>query len=219
MDSKFLPPHDPPGEETPERAEAEARDRRTDRRHLTVLRVAKIANDKVERMGIVRNISEGGMMIDVRFPFEVGQDVFISLIDEQPIEAQVVWRRGFTIGTQFAEKAVVGDVLSRPSRLDDGRLARLPRLVVNKQATVKAYGRPIGVTICDVSQRGAKLKSSQNLLPNENIEILVSEGRPVHATVRWQAGDMAGVEFHQALPVSALVDWLPEEPGEGTDAG
>lgn len=218
MDSKFLPPEGPSGEETAERTD-DVRDRRAARRHLTVLRVAKIENDKVERMGIVRNISEGGMMIDVRFPFEVGQAVSISLIDEQPIEATVVWRRGFTIGAQFATRAIVGDVLSRPSRLDDGRLARLPRLVVNKEATVKAYGRPISVTVCDVSQRGAKLKSSQELLPNENIEILVSADRPVHATVRWQAGDMAGVEFHQALPVSALVDWLPEEPGEGTDAG
>lgn len=186
-------------------------DRREHSRHITVMRVARLSNQStgVEGLGVVRNVSSGGMMIDARIATEIQHIVVVSMLDDQCVTGEVVWQDGTSIGLRFAERADVGSVLSKPARDETGKRVRLPRLTVNQTAEIKTATASYEVALCDISQRGAKLEIAHRLLAHEQIWLSMPECRPVRGTVRWRDSGYVGVEFHRLLGVDELAQWLP----------
>lgn len=185
-------------------------ERRQHTRNMRVMRVARLAVAAVhtEGLGMVRDVSPGGMMIDAHFDLELGQTVSIALLDDQELTGTVVWKECSMIGVSFAEEVPVEQILAKPSVQPDGKRARLPRFAVQRPVQLKLDCAMVDAILHDVSQRGAKLQCEGKLRVHNNVLLRAEGQRAVAATVKWRAGNMLGLEFHRLLPVGELDQWL-----------
>lgn len=185
-------------------------ERRQHTRNMRVMRVARLAVAAVhtEGLGMVRDVSPGGMMIDAHFDMELGQTVSIALLDDQELTGTVVWKEGSIIGVSFAQEVPVEQILAKPSAQPDGKRARMPRFAVQRPVQLKLDCAMVDAILHDVSQRGAKLQCEGKLRVHNNVLLRAEGQRAIAATVKWRAGNMLGLEFHRLLPVSELDQWL-----------
>jgi hypothetical protein len=185
-------------------------DRRQHSRNVKVMRVARLkdVNLHAECLGLVRDVSPGGMMVDADFPLEIGQTVAIALLDDQELKGDVVWLDGKTVGVEFAQPIEVEKILAKPSVKSDGRRARLPRFKLDKAVTVRADEKAADAQLLDLSQRGAKFSCDLKMKLHANVLVRLNPENAVRATVKWRAGNMIGVEFHRLLSVDELGIWL-----------
>lgn len=185
-------------------------DRRQHSRNVKVMRVARLKDIKLhaECLGMVRDVSSGGMMIDAHFPLEIGQSVSVALLDDQELTGEVVWKEGKTVGVKFVKEVLVDQILAKPSVKPDGTRARLPRFKAGKTVSLRIDDRSFDAKLLDLSQRGAKLISEINVKLHSNLLVRLDAGRAVRATVKWRAAGMIGLEFHRLLSVDELGNWL-----------
>jgi PilZ domain len=185
-------------------------DRRQHSRNMRVMRVARLAAPDLdaEGLGMVRDVSPGGMMIDAHFDLDIGQTVSIALLDDQELSGTVAWKEGSMIGVSFADEVPVDEILAKPSAQPDGKRARLPRFAVQRSVQLKLDAALVDALLHDVSQRGAKLQCNGKLRVHNNVLLRAEGQRAVAATIKWRAGEMLGVEFHRLLPLSELEQWL-----------
>lgn len=78
-------------------------DRRQEHRWLVDLQVA-LPRDGDGRHARVRNLSEGGMMLETDADMAVGDVLAVGLDGAPDVEARVVWRQEQTYGCQFRER-------------------------------------------------------------------------------------------------------------------
>jgi hypothetical protein len=181
-------------------------DRRESPRHRAVMRAARLLSciRKVEGMGIVRNISEGGMLVQSHLRFEIGEHIVISLLDGDCIEGEVVWQDGATFGIQFCSWISVDTVLAK-SEMDGGKLRpRPPRLNTDRPILLRSGSFLAEARLCDISQRGAKIQFLKYLPIDCRVQISHEALRPVGGGVKWQLGELAGLEFHRTLSIEEL---------------
>lgn len=186
----------------------ELAERRRHARSMRVMRVARLAALDTEGLGMVRDVSPGGMMIDANFDLDIGQSVSVALLDDQELTGTVAWKDGNMLGIQFAEEISVDEILAKPAVKADGKRARHPRFAVQKEIRIKLDTTTIDAVLHDISQRGAKLKCVGRLKVHSNLLVRAEGQRPIGGTIVWRAGDMVGVEFHRLLPVDELEQWL-----------
>ena len=185
-------------------------DRRLHSRNIRVMRVARLKDVKLhaECLGMVRDVSPGGMMIDAHFPLEIGQSISVALLDDQELTGDIVWKDGTTVGVKFPQEIDVDQILAKPSVQPDGRRARLPRFKAGKTATLHIDEKIHRVELLDLSQRGAKLRCDVKAKMHSIILLRLDTQRSVRANVKWRAANMLGVEFHRMLSVEELGNWL-----------
>lgn len=201
---------EPDGDSSAGMTNGDDADRRQHIRNMRVMRVARLASPDLhaEGLGMVRDVSPGGMMIDAHFDLDLGQTVSIALLDDQELTGTVVWIEGSMIGVSFTDEVPIDQILAKPSAQPDGKRARLPRFTAQRPVQIKLDAAMVDAVLHDISQRGAKLQCDGKLRVHNNILVRADGLRAVAATVKWRAGDMLGVEFHRLLPVSELEQWL-----------
>lgn len=185
-------------------------DRREHARSIKVMRVARLKNIRVhaECLGLVRDVSPGGMMIDAFFPLEVGQSISIALLDDQELTGEIMWRDGTTVGVRFTSEMQVEDILGKPAIKKDGKRTRLPRFKTCKPVTLHSDNKTVDAVLSNISQRGAKILTDAKLRMNSNIVIRLNAGYSVAATVKWRMNAIIGIEFHRPLPIAELAKWI-----------
>jgi hypothetical protein len=197
-------------DETAETAGAAARaaDRRRDVRHLTILRVGTIHIDDRRELCLVRNISAGGLMAMVYSPLEKERRVAIELKTNHSIPGKVSWSRDSTIGVEFDEKIDLAEVLSNPALMDNGWRPRMPRVPVDRLATLRAGARTYWVETRDISQGGVKVEADQPLEIGGETVVMLENFRPIQGVVRWRKDKTVGISFNQVIPFHELSRWL-----------
>lgn len=193
-----------------------AEDRRRQGRSLRVMRVARLADEQAEGLGMVRDVSSGGMKIDAYLPLEIGQTVSIALLDDHELTGKIVWKDGQSIGIKFPQEMPVDQILARPTVKSDGRKTRLPRFAIDRVVTIEHGGGKLPATICDISQRGVKMIYSARIAVHSNIIIRSADRRPMTATVKWRGGDYLGAEFHRLMSIEELVTWIGGDQPEAS---
>lgn len=188
-----------------------ANDRRRHGRSMRVMRVARLASQHAEGLGMVRDVSPGGMKIDAYLSLEIGQTVSIALLDDHELTGTVSWKDGQSVGIEFAREVPVDQILAKPAVNADGSRTRLPRFVIDRSVTLEHGNNKLLTTICDISQRGVKMLCSAKIPVHSNIMIRAAERRPVRATVKWRGGDYMGAEFHRLMSIEELVTWMESE--------
>ncbi len=185
-------------------------DRREHARSIKVMRVARLKDIRVhaECLGLVRDVSPGGMMIDALFPLEVGQSISIALLDDQELTGEIMWRDGTTVGVQFTSEIPVDDILAKPTIKKDGKRTRLPRFKACKPIILNCESKAFEAVLSNISQRGAKILSDAKPRMNSNVLIRLNSAYSVAATVKWRTTCIIGVEFHRPLPVAELAKWI-----------
>jgi hypothetical protein len=179
-------------------------DRRSSRRHATVLLVGHVRHlgeGGGAGVCLVHDISPEGLM--ARFPAlpVVGQEVEIGVRGLSPARASVRWVRGYKAGLAFAERQDLSGVVGR----SDGRVPRAPRFEVAVATLLLLGGERLVVELLDISPGGAKLITDVPLAPGSPVQ-LVLPGSPetAPATVCWTRGDRSGLRFAAPLDMGTL---------------
>ena len=189
---------------------AKPSDRREHARSIKVMRVARLKNIQmhVEGLGMVRDVSSGGMKIDALFPLEVGHRISVALLDDQELTGEIVWRDGRTIGVKFIEEVFVQEILAKPAIKIDGQRSRFVRFQACQPSRVTYNNHEYDAVLSNISQRGAKLLCDAAPKMNSNIVIRTDSNQSVAATVKWCSRRIIGVEFHRFLSLTELADWI-----------
>jgi len=185
-------------------------DRRAHARSVKVMRVARLTDvhAQSESVGLVRDVSSGGMMIEALVPPEVGQSVSIALLDDRELTGEIIWRDGKTVGVKFTSEMSVADILAKPAIPKDGWSTRLPRFKTCKPVIVHYENKTFEAILADISQRGAKILSEAQSRIDSNIVVRLNAECSVAATVKWRKASNIGVEFHRPLPMAELAKWI-----------
>ncbi|HEX8573105.1 MAG TPA: PilZ domain-containing protein [Allosphingosinicella sp.] len=186
-------------------------ERRRETRHLTILRVGALIGANGRELCLIRNISAGGLMAHVYSNQAPGAVVAVELKSNQPVTGMVVWADGSNVGIEFDAQIDVEEMLSNQAALDNGWRPRLPRVEVDRLATLRCGARLYGVNTRDISQGGVKVETDQPLEVGREIVLTMERFRPLAGVVRWCGEGLAGIAFNHLIPFHELMEWLRPE--------
>jgi hypothetical protein len=183
-------------------------ERRQQRRHMTILRVGSIFLGDKRELCLIRNISAGGLMAHVYSRLVIGQNVAVELKTNHRIAGSVTWLQDNNAGITFDAPIDVEDILASHSGLENGWRPRLPRVEVDRLATLRVGARVYGVSTRDISQGGVKIETDEALDEGQEVVLTLDRFRPVQGVVRWYQEGVCGVAFNQVIPFRELMGWL-----------
>jgi hypothetical protein len=183
-------------------------ERRRQARHMTILRVGTLIIDGRRELCLIRNISAGGLMAHAYSLLAQGQAVQVELKTNQQISGKVTWVEGANVGISFAEQVDVEELLASNSALENGWRPRLPRVEVDRLATLRSGARVYGVSTRDISQGGVKIETDHPFAVGENIVLTLDKFRAVEGVVRWYNEGLCGISFNEVIPFRELMAWL-----------
>ena len=183
-------------------------DRRRAERQLTILRVGIIEIEGVRELCLIRNVSAGGMMAHIYAPVRQDQAVAVELKSNQRIAGRVVWTSDGNAGIAFDSPVDIAGLLANPPQLANGWRPRLPRVEVDRLATLRAGAETRWVQVRDVSQGGVKVETERPLEPGTGVVVTMEHFEPLHGTVRWYRDGACGIAFNQLVPFDRLIAWL-----------
>jgi hypothetical protein len=186
-------------------------DRRRHGRHLTILRVGALIIDGRRELCLIRNISAGGLMAHVYSAMELDQRLAVELKTDQTVSGRVTWIDEANIGISFDEPIDVEEILAVQAVSANGWRPRLPRVEVDRLATLRAGARTFAVSTCDISQGGVKVEIDQPLQPGEEVVFTPEKFRAVQGVVRWYHDGVCGISFNQVIPFHELMRWLRDD--------
>ncbi|HWT12317.1 MAG TPA: PilZ domain-containing protein [Allosphingosinicella sp.] len=185
-----------------------APERRRQERQLTILRVGLLLVDGRRELCLIRNISAGGLMAHVYTSLTPGQEVTVELKSNQQIGGRIVWARDGNAGIGFEAPIEVAELLAHPPVADKGWRPRLPRVEIDRLATLRAGSRTYWVQARDISQGGVKIETEQRFEAGAELVVTLEGFRPIPGTVRWQGERGCGIAFNQLIPFEELIGWL-----------
>lgn len=176
---------------------APQRDRRSEQRYQSVYIPASIACGEAKAFGVVRNISRHGARLRAPISVEVGDCIVYSVDEKRPIESTVKWVNGDDFGVFHLDETLRLPV----ARPDDYRAVRLAH-----QVPIIFYlnGLRHEGILRNLSQGGACIEASRQILPGERATVLVGGQQFENVTVRWQKDGCFGVEWNRSLRTAEL---------------
>jgi len=183
-------------------------DRRSDDRHLSLLRVGSMMIGDRRELCLIKNISSGGMMIKAYCHIDPGTRISIELKHGEPVAGTALWSEGDSIGVQFDQPV---DVLALLTWSSDGPRPRMPRVEVDCVAWVREGAVVHRTRAVNVSQGGIRVEAVQPLTIGGDVTVSLNGLDPVAGIVRWHEDGSYGITFNRVLPLSGLVDWLREQ--------
>ncbi|MEO7814850.1 MAG: PilZ domain-containing protein [Sphingomicrobium sp.] len=180
-------------------------ERRDGDRHLTLFRVGAMTVDGRRELCLIKNISEGGMMIRPYCALSEGTKLTIELKTGFSVPCTVAWLRETAAGVEFDSPV---DVLEILAGTEDGPRPRMPRIEVDCHATVRDGATVHRMRVQDVSQGGLKLETAVVLNQGSDLVVSLPGLDPQPASVRWTEGGQLGVTFNRLIPLAELVAWL-----------
>ena len=181
-------------------------DRREHERVVTVFRLAKLIGDR-EEFCLVRNVSEGGLKVQVFSPKSIGDRIAVDFGDERALAARVAWVEEDHIGLSFEDQIDVGRALSKAPAPGRSR-ARPIRLAIELEAIATIAKTPEPCRIRDISQGGAKLAMASAPPPGEEMTLEIEGLGKLQCVVRWTRDGQVGVAFPGQLPYRRLAAWV-----------
>lgn len=185
-------------------------ERRQGERVVTILRVGALIVDGQRELCLIRNMSAGGLLAHVYSRVETGQRVTVELKTHQQIDGRVVWVKDENAGIEFDMPVDITAMLANPPVLDNGWKPRMPRVEVDRVASLRIGAATHWVQIRDISQGGVKIAWDQPIEVDTPVVITPENYGPVPGTVRWNGQGFCGISFNQLIPFDQLVKWLKQ---------
>ncbi len=126
----------------------------------------------------------------------------------QRISRTVARIEGSNVGISLEERPDEEELLAAHSGLENGWRPRLPRVEVDRLATLRLGAKTYGVSTRDISQGGVKIETDQPFDVGEEVVLTLDKFRPVHGAVRWYHEGLCGIAFNQVIPFHELMGWL-----------
>lgn len=183
-------------------------ERRTQRRHMTILRVGTIFIDGRRELCLIRNISAGGLMARVYSVLAKDDPVAVELKTDERIEGRISWSEGGNVGVAFNAPIDVEAMLASQTTLAKGLRPRLPRVEVDRLAILRVGAHAYGVSTRDISQGGVKIETDAPFTEGEDVVLTLDKFRPIQGVIRWYDDGLCGIAFNQVIPFHELMGWL-----------
>ena len=182
----------------------------------------------------VVNVSSRGAMIESDIEPRIGETLDIQFSDDNRTRCIVRWVREQRIGLEFADEIIVWDCSAPtaaifqpapPSRRETAEqstprsvIDRSPRHTLLRKGTLYWGGVTIEVRLRNISSRGAKVESEQQLRPGSEVELDLGEAGFQMAEVRWSADGQLGLRFSDDFDISSLAPAsIPVHSEPGSD--
>lgn len=158
-------------------------------------------------LGLIRNISAGGLMIETDIALEPGTEIDYFQDSAQWRRARVVWRDGRRFGLANLERVRPGEGPAFPPRA-----IRIPTTLVGR---LWLDGRASEVGIGNISLTGA-LAFGMPPIDTHQLFTLTVAGRDFpNTSMRWWAEGSAGLKFGQPITLRALTELIDRADGSG----
>jgi len=183
-------------------------ERRATDRSRSVLTAGKLVVDGRDRFCLVRNVSPGGLMIEMPTPPRAGQRVHVETAGLDPCAATVVWSEDRLVGLEFDAIQNI-DLVCRRGVADAGLIVRGPRFRSDRVAEFVVDGRCRIVEVVNISVGGAKLHGVSGVAVDTMGRLVMGKPMPpLSGSVRWAAGDEVGFRFTDSLSREAMAALL-----------
>jgi PilZ domain len=173
-------------------------DQRDGQRLRAVCRIAKVLRVDDAGLWLVRNISNGGMMLSTNVAVEPGEPITIALSDSIHLDAEVAWVKDGKCGVTFA-KEVNGPVLLK--QLADEQAAkgyRAPRIPVKSSAKASINNKWQPIELVNLSQNGVGFLHDGTVTVGTQMVLMLGDVER-KAIVRWSRGRAGGLWLTQPL--------------------
>jgi PilZ domain len=197
--------------DVPQEAEPEG-DRRDAQRLRTVCRIAKILRVDDAGLWMVRNISDGGMMLTTNVPVTVGEDITVMLAEAVSLDGQVVWVGDGKCGVALSEEIDGEVILRRLAEDKEARRYRPLRVELKAQAIASVNHRMRPIEVVNLSQHGAGIVHDGSVEAGMRLNLMLAGGIRREAIVRWSRDGRAGLWLTQPLERQLLESVRHLEP-------
>ena len=177
--------------------------RRQSCRTKTVYRLVKVVHDGAEGLARCRNLSDGGMKLNVSIPLDLNDQVTVTLSTTE-LSGRVIWVNGKDCGIAFDEPVDCARLLESATQESAATSARPPRLNTNLPATINVFGETSKAIVSDISVRGMKIANDGNFQPGLKVRVILDNGYERDAVVRWSRDNIAGVMLLEPFNVDDL---------------
>src|SRR5205085_3482591 len=116
------------------------------------------------------------------------------------ISGRIAWTRDANAGIAFDSPVDITELLANPPVLDNGWRARMPRVEIDRLATMRVGANTYWVHTRDVSQGGVKIDTDQVLTVGSPVVVTLQNFRPLAGSLRWQQGRACGIAFNALIP-------------------
>lgn len=193
-------------------------ERRGEKRHVALLRVALLHVGESKDLCVVKNISASGLAVRVYRDLASGAKVQVEFRSGELLEGSVVWKRDQEVGIVFPKTIDVEAVLASTWTIQPGRRRNLPRIDISCEGRLKRGAETHEVVLQDISQGGARVRTD-GLVDPGGVVVSLPGLPPVSGVVRWSSDAMAGISFNDCLPFEALARWIQKHREGSAAAG
>jgi hypothetical protein len=159
-------------------------------------------------VGLIRNISASGLMIETDIAAEPGEEIEYFQDSTQWCRARVAWRDGRRIGLSAIEEAGSDLAASFPPRS-----IRIPTTLIGR---LWLNGHASEVGIGNISLKGV-LAFGMPAIETSQLFTLTIAGRDFPNTaMRWWAEGSAGLRFGQPITLRVLTDLIDKAGSAGS---
>ena len=182
-------------------------ERRSQERFLSLLRVGALRIGRRRELCLIRNISEGGMMIRPYSAIEPGTRLSIELKHGDSVSGIAQWAERGLVGITFDAPI---DVLALLSASGMDTQPRMPRIELDCAATVREGADRYRSRTSNISQGGVCIRMGADLRIGAHVVISIAGLAPAGGVVKWRDGDDYGIGFNRLFPVGELMGFFED---------
>lgn len=193
-----------------EREDLRAQERRKETRHKLILRAGVLEQQGTTSFCLVKNISSAGVQLKFYTRPALNGEATLRIADEPPVTGRIAWIRDETAGVSFDQELDSATLLRVRQKLSPARRRAFPRVSVEASALVRAHGRALAATVCDISSLGARIRTGAKLEAGDRAILHLAGLPPITAYVRWTMSESreAGIAFATPIPIQIIAQWV-----------
>jgi hypothetical protein len=157
-------------------------------------------------VGLVRNVSPAGLMVETAIESEPGGEIDYFLDSSQWRRGRVVWRDGNRLGVLNLDEDVT-ETATYPYRA-----IRVPTSLVGR---IWHGDRSVEIGIANISSRGVLAFGVPPLPPGALTTLTVVGKSFANTSLRWWADGSAGLQFERPMTLRALTELLEAAAARG----
>jgi len=182
-------------------------ERRSEKRHVALLRVALLHVAEERDLCVVKNISTRGLSARTYRTLECDADVEVEFRSGERLKGSVVWREDREFGIRFPKPIDFEKVIATSWQVERGHRRNLPRIELGSDARLKKGAQHHAVALQDISQGGARVRIDRPL-DFGRVVLALPDMAPIAGVVRWTADGIAGISFDECVSFDQLAGWI-----------
>jgi hypothetical protein len=159
-------------------------------------------------VGLIRNISPSGLMIETDIACEPGDEIDFLQDSNEWRRAKVIWRDERRVGLSALET----EAESKPSPAFPHRAIRIPTTLIGK---LWLDSGPIEVGIGNISHKGVLAFGMPPIDPNQLVTLTMAGRDFPNTSMRWWAEGSAGLRFGKPITLRVLTELVEHAGADG----